>query len=254
MSRRSAPLTRLCQRCFQCKQQKRAVTTGGTTPNRQVPLRIFAEDDVKDITSLYEDEATKAKREQRYQDWLARIPPDERLAKEVKRRVGKRQERGLLEILQLAKSREDTIWLSRIRSGYKLGNVHQVTPADLLQPPENIGTEETIFEAIEACILAAIERLELYSSGETGRVVKQDRTSVPHDQYMWLSNILEFQFAKQQLIDYGRKYGVKSMYRKTRTVNIIKMILDEVWKLDKESEMPPDETLVTKSLSHGELN
>jgi hypothetical protein len=94
-----------------------------------------------------------------------------------------------------------------------------------------------------------VERLELYSSQDHSTTHPKDKVTIPHDQYTWLISILQFQFAKSQLVDYGHKSGLKKTHLlKAKTLDVIKMILNEVWNLEKEPELPPDENLVTKSL------
>ena len=79
--------------------------------------------------------------------------------------------------------------------------------------------------------------------------LSSEKISIPHDQYTWIASILEFQFAKHQLVDYGRQSGLtKSHLLKAKTSDAIGMILKEVWNLEKEPELPHDETLVTKSM------
>ena len=103
--------------------------------------------------------------------------------------------------------------------------------------------------AIEGCISAAIDRLELYPARNDVNPRPKDKITIPHDQYTWLSSILRFQFTKSQLVDYGQKYCLKKTHLVRENVpDIIKMILLQVWNLEKEPELPPDKTLVTKSI------
>jgi hypothetical protein len=244
------------RRCLQCNfQRPRRHTSGSSNSHKKVPLRIFSTgDDTADIrlTTRHTSEAAQAKREKRYQEWvkeqLARTPSVERLRNDFSKRLGELLPRGLLEASRYTRMQTGPRLRNRVRVGSVLENPQKVTPEELLQSPEKVETKETIIEAIETCIFAAVKRLELFDSNGDVSIPTKDRKSVPHDQYLWLHNILQFQFSKVQLIDYGHSRGlIKTKLRREQTTDVINTILDRVWNLEKEPELAPEEGLVTKS-------
>jgi hypothetical protein len=78
-------------------------------PNRAVPLRIFATENVSDDVygnfGVGRSELAREEKEKRYQDWLdkrvADAPSNERLSRELKSRVGKSRPRGLKKAVDL---------------------------------------------------------------------------------------------------------------------------------------------------------
>jgi hypothetical protein len=230
-------------------------------PNRAVPLRIFATENVSDDVyanfGVGRSELAREEKEKRYQEWLdkrvADAPPNERLSRELKSRVGKSRPRGLKKAVDSFYSPADTttITRTRIRRDTSLTPLIQIDPTELIQAPMAADSEDSIYDAIESCIAAAIDRLELYPQQQNTRDHATDRITIPHDQYMWLSAILQFQFSKQQLVGYGTRAGLKKSHvLKCKTSDAIALILDKIWNLQKEPELPPDEALVTKSVHH----
>lgn len=260
MGSSSIPVNWICRRCILRGCQQRTFSTGTIPSTRPVPPRIFAtEENADDAYRLLANngtpERTKAEKQKRYDEWLEKrfqlASSTERLSNEFRKRLGRQRPAGLLEATNGIYAQTGTTMMSRmiIKPNNDLPPLNQVAPADLLQAQENVETRDTIMAAIDGCISAALERLELsgLSSDSTQRSSKN--ISVPHDQYIWLASILEFQFAKHQLVDYGHESGLrKSHLLKAKTSDAIGMILKEVWNLDKEPELPPDETLVTKSM------
>lgn len=257
----SVPVIRICPRCLLRGYQKRNLATGSNTSTRPVPLRIFAtETDPDEVHRAFDNngrpQSSKEEKQRRYEEWLGKrhqlISSNERLASDFRKRVGKYAPAGLLVALEANNAPTGITMLSRMRqrSESSLAPLIQVAPADLLNVQENVETKDTIMAAIEGCISAAVDRLELYPSRDDSNPHPKDKITIPHDQYTWLSSILQFQFTKSQLIDYGQESGLKKTHlTKVKTPEVIRMILDQVWNLEKEPELPPDETLVTKSFN-----
>jgi len=130
----------------------------------------------------------------------------------------------------------------------------KVSPLELLQKPETDESVEAINAAIEGCLRAALQRLddpELHDSQSLHETIRR----VPHDQYLWLCSILKFQFTKAQLVNYGTACGlIKSHLIRLKTDEVIHTILKIIWKLEKEDELPSDETMVTKCCHLKTLN
>jgi hypothetical protein len=249
----------ICRSCLSRAYQYRGVASVGGTPTRAVPLRIFAtenlSDDVYANFGVGRSELAREEKEKRYQEWLekrvAQAPPNERLSRELKSRVGKSRPRGLKRAVDSFYSPAETAMITRTRTrrDASLTPLTQIDPAELIQAPKAADTEDAIYDAIESCIGTAIDRLELYPQQQNNRDHATDRITIPHDQYMWLSSILKFQFSKQQLVGYGTKAGLKKSHaQKCKTSDAIALILDKIWNLEKEPELPPDEALVTKSM------
>jgi hypothetical protein len=256
------PVIRICQRCLSRGHQQRSLVTSANGSARPMPLRIFAtENDLDDDGYCAFDnnatgEVSKEEKQRRYGEWLERrntlVSSNERLATDFRKRVGKYQPAGLIDALEAVKTPTGTTMLSRMRrrSDRSLAPLLQVTPGDLIQTQENVETKNTIIADIESCISAAVHRLELYPSQDHSNPHPKNKITIPYDQYTWLSSILQFQFTKYQLIDYGQKSGLKKSHLlKIKIPEIINVILDRIWNLEKEPELPPDETLVTKSMS-----
>ena len=260
MGASSIPVIGICRLCFLRGYQRRHLATSANASARPVPLRIFAtENDQDDAYPVFDDdgrsEPSKEEKQQRYEKWLETrnrlVSSNERLATEFRNRVGRHQPAGLLTAAEAFHTPIGTTTLSRSRGrpDSSLMPLVHISPAELLHPQENVEINDTIFGAIEGCISAAVERLELYSSRDDSSTHPKDKITIPHDQYTWLTSILQFQFAKSQLVDYGHKSGLKkTRLLKAKTLDVIKMILEGVWSLEKEPELPPDENLVTKSL------
>jgi hypothetical protein len=253
MRRTSLHILRSCRPYFFRESSGSAVTT----PTKSVPLRIFAVDQ-EAIEASRPTAAIEAEKEKRYQEWLEKqgpqAPSDERLNDEFKKRAGSHKRKGLLAraIFPSTNGRKSTLMLPRMTPASVAVSNDRVAPADLLQPSENLDTDESIFGAIDGCISVAVERLELFHStnrSESPESPPKAKVSIPHDQFIWLCNILEFQFTKSQLVHYGYRCGLtKTHLSREKTLDGIKMILEQVWNIEKEAELPVDETLVTKSI------
>jgi hypothetical protein len=253
MRRTSLHILRSCRPYFFRESSGSAVTT----PAKSVPLRIFAVDQGA-IEAPTPTAAIEAEKEKRYQEWLekrrSQAPSDERLNDEFKKRAGFNRRKGLLARARLPSKngQKSSLMLPRMRRASVALSNDRVAPADLLQPSEDLDTDESIFAAIDSCISAAVERLELLQSTNRSELTgspPKAKVSIPHDQFIWLCNILEFQFTKSQLVHYGYKCGLtKTRLNREKTPDGIKMILEKVWNIEKEAELPVDETLVTKSI------
>jgi len=247
----------VCRNCRLVTNYYRGVATVSGPSNRAVPLRIFTTENLgnQDYPNL---EISKYglptdEKEKRYQEWLqkrlAQAPPDERLSRELKMRVGKSRPRGLKRAVDLLTSSSENKVITRTRSRRHTVPTMQIDPSELMQSPKAEDSGDTIYSAIENCIAAAIDRLELYHHQQDIRDLANNPISIPHDQYMWLSSILQFQFSKQQLVDYGAKTRLKrSQLQNCKTADTIGQILEKIWNLEKEPELPPEEALVTKSI------
>ena len=224
--------------------------------NRAVPLRIFATENVgeQDYANfgVHKSGIVRDEKERRYQEWLqmrlSQAPPNERLSRELKIRVGKSRPRGLKRAVDSFSSPPENTLISRTRSRQDTIPILRIDPSELIRSPKAPDSEDAIYTAIENCIGAAIDRLELYHHQDT-RDLAKNPISIPHDQYTWLSSILQFQFSRQQVIGYGTRAGLKKSHlQKCKTGDAIALILQRIWSLEKEPELPPDETLVTKSV------
>ena len=224
-----------------------------------MPPRIFAtEQDSQDLDPLFRkvlsQRSTVAGQNARCSK-SAEMPsksvsPTERLSKEFKDRLGLRKFPGFVEASEAFERQVGTRMLSRIRLRPTLPIEFSlpISSSELLYSDAEAEASDSTMDAIEACISAAVRRLELYPVSKTSDSSPQGTISIPHDQYTWLSSILRFQFSKQQLVQYGILRGLKQSHvQKARLVDCIRMILDEVWHFEKEAELPPGEPLVSKS-------
>lgn len=245
---------RICRECFLRGFHQATVSIGdAATRSKSVPLRIFATeaDSDRENQSLFRrgpDSLDPSTDHQRYQNF-GQAPSAERLTNDLRTRVGRLRRRGPF---QLTKSAPDlktkTKLSSRMPLESKPVSLNVASPTDLLQPPQGLETD-TILTAIDGCFSAAMERLEISPIRTNRQSPSAGKTSIPHDQYMWLCNILQFQFTKSQLVQYGKTYGLAAVrLRREPTTNVIMTILDDVWNLEKEPELPPDEDLITKSI------
>ena len=250
------PISWTCRRCLLRGYQPRSYSTGSNASTRPVPLRIFAtEDSGNDGPPGFVNvgHSTNAEKQKRYEEWLNKrlelSSSTERLSDEFRARVGRTPPTGLHEAARLRGSqRANILPRMRARPDTDVAPLTHVTPADLLQNDEIVETRETITAAIEGCISAAIDRLELKTSPNDIKSRSIDRIKIPHDQYTWLSAILDFQFTKSQIVDYGVKCGLKTtQLQRANMSDAIGMILQNVWNLEKEPERLPDEALITKS-------
>jgi hypothetical protein len=124
--------------------------------------------------------------------------------------------------------------------------INKISPQELLESADIPEAEGDVLDAIEECVKAALRRLNAFRPLETPGN-SQERIPIPHDQYMWLCSILQFQFTKSQLVEYGHRHGlVKSFLTTLKTMDVLNQILEQVWNLQKEGELPPDEALITK--------
>jgi hypothetical protein len=256
MGTHTVPAFKIVSRsCLSAARRYRGIATVSGGSNRTVPLRIFATENVGDqgYTNLGFQTSAKDEKERRYQEWLqtriAQSPPNERLSRELKSRVGKSRPRGLKRAVDLIGSQPENGMIRRTRSRRDTIPILRIDPSELIRPPKAADSEDAIYNAIGNCIGAAVDRLELYHQQQDTRDLANTPISIPHDQYMWLSSILQFQFSKQQLIGYGTRAGLKSsLLQQSKTVDVIALLLERIWSLEKEPELPPDETLVTKSV------
>jgi hypothetical protein len=257
------PALRICWRCCNRSLQQPNFSTSVNTSPKPLPLRIFSTEDVEEDYYSRKDgvrgDSSKAERQERYKEWIGKrvslVPSDERLSEEFRARSGGHQPRGLLDVAKrlITDRPTRTQMLSRMRTVKGSVSRNAINPVDLLRPPEPSHTDDTILTDIGTCISAAIDRLQLYKPNEisspTGRIL------IPHDQYLWLCHILQFQFAKHQLIMYGYRHSlVKSHLQRQNTTDVIRKILETVWNLEKEPPLPPDEALVTKSMHQTNAN
>jgi hypothetical protein len=253
----SFPALKLCRQCYLRWFQRRSLATWTTTSSKTVPLRIFATEDHTDgpfcKTPERKSERFQTEERKNNHEKLKRqfsISSDERLSSEFRNRVGIYRPRGLLEKADAINTQRGPTLRSRIRvrPEFESSSASTVTPMDLIQTQENAETRESIRAAIERCINVAIDRLELRPSQENTGSRPKNKITVPHDQYMWLCSILEYQFSKSQIIDYGHWSGLaKSHLRKAKAIDAVRMILGRVWNLETEPESVPNEDFVTKS-------
>ena len=112
-------------------------------------------------------ERTKAEKQKRYDEWLEKrfqlASSTERLSNEFRMRLGRQRPAGFLEAANAIYAQTGTTMLSRMipKPNNVLSPLNQVAPADLLQEQENVETRDTIMAAIDGCISAALDRLEL---------------------------------------------------------------------------------------------
>jgi len=251
-------LNLVCRRSFS-RTGLRGVAIDSGTGSRSAPLRIFATETASDeVLATFAVSRSELRREEkrrrdreRFAKRMAEAPPNERLSRELKNRVGNSRPRGFKRAIDSIFSPGGTTLTTRIQNRHvrHLNPSSPIDPNELLQTPQNAHSAVAILEAIGECIATAIRRLELYPQRQDSRAMPDSQIMIPHDQYMWLSSILQFQFSKQQLIRYGASAGLtKAKLRVCRTPDIIALILESVWNLTKEPEPPPNEALVTKGI------
>lgn len=248
----------VCRKCYLCLFQQRTFAAVAKSPQRSVPLRIF-ETEVDPESALPNDRNKRAEESRRSKERHSRKPSPEyveqmssaeRLSNELRYRLGRHPPKGLVEAANAVNSREGLRLSSRMptRPAPSPTESASITATDLIQKQEDRESEETIFAAIERCIATAIERLELYAAEEPICSLQKGRITVPYDQFSWLSTILQFQFTKTQLVNYGQRSGLsKTRLHQAKMSDAIDIILDKVWNLEKGPELPSDEALVTKS-------
>jgi hypothetical protein len=249
----SMTVLRPCRRCLTHDFQQLRFSTSVTSSPKPVPLRIFSTeaDAEEEYHHDVKREKSKAEKQKAFLEWKNnRSFPGAPTLNEFRERAGGRlQARGLL-LENLARPvptdpLQRTTMLSRMRSTSDPESRNFIHPAELLQTPDASEADEIIFAAIETCISGAIDRLELYgNTGSASRPAKSIR--IPHDQYLWLCHILDFQFVKEQIVMYAHRCGKRNNLPRKKD-DLIKTILDEIWNFKKEAELPPDEALVTKS-------
>jgi hypothetical protein len=247
---------RLCRECL--LRSFRQITTASDAPTapKPVPLRIFATEADSNAggrssglaAEFAPSDVSAATRHHRTPDTVpARAPPAERLNSDFKSRVGPPRRRSAFQSPNSKRDPEPRVRISSRVPAYLPEVSNPATPTDLLQPPEGLETD-TLLTAIDGCLSAAMVRLELSSSDTNSQPRSPGKTCIPYDQYMWLCNILRFQFNKPQLVQYGQKYGLgKNRLMREKTEVVIRTILDNLWNLEMEPELPPDEALITKS-------
>ena len=244
---------RICRECFLRRFHQAGSIGDAAVPSKSVPLRIFATeaDSDRETQSLFRTpgslQPSKISADQRYQD-LRQSLSSERLTNDLRRRVGRVRPLGPCQSTEpTSNPKAKTRLSSRLPLQSKPVFRNVASPIDLLQPPQGLETD-TILTAIDGCLSAAMERLELSSVGTNRQPHSAGKTSIPHDQFMWLCNILQFQFTRSQLVQYGKTYGLAAArFRDKQITNVIMTVLDEVWNLEKEPELPPDQDLITKS-------
>lgn len=245
---------RICRECFLRRFHQAGSIGDAAAPSKSVPLRIFATeaDSDRETQSLFRRrgslQPSKIFTDQRYQD-LRQAPSSERLTNDLRRRVGRVRPLGPCQSTEPTPNPTTRTRLtSRLPLKSKPVFLNVASPIDLLQPPQSLKTD-TILAAINGCLSAAMERLELSSVRTNRQPLPAGKTSIPHDQFMWLCNILQFQFTRSQLVQYGKTYGLAAArFRDKQVANVIMTILNEVWNLEKEPELPPDQDLITKSI------
>lgn len=248
---------RLCRECFLRSFRQISTVSDASTTSKPVPLRIFATEVDSDGESrslvrkapFTPTNPPAGSRHHAASDTNpVQAPPAERLRNDLKSRVGRPRPRSVFAPTTSTTGAKGPRIRMSSRMPVKSTRVsfNAATPDDLLQPPEGL-EKDTLLSAIDGCLSAAMERLELSPSNPQPR--SPEKTAIPHDQYMWLCSILHFQFTKSQLIEYGQKYKLsKARLTREKTETVIRMILDDIWKLEKEPELPPDEALITKSM------
>ena len=253
----------ICSRCALREVQNvgRRLSTGTSTPLRAMPPRIIATENdpdhpypqLEDVhDQQFPDADSTQLRKSKSQTLHSRdIPSTERLFKDMYGRLGRRKVPGFVEASDALENHVGTKMVSRIRlrPDSALEAQLPISPSELLHSETAVEVSEVATAAIEACISAAVNRLELYPPSRTDASKFGDKTAIPHDQYLWLSSILQFQFSKQQLVQYGIQRGLQpSRLQRARIADCISIILDEAWKFEKEPELPRGESLVTKSI------
>jgi hypothetical protein len=249
----ASPLATTCRRCAlrALESPRRQLSVSTSSPLRSIPPRIIAtENDSKDGYPRSDSPDVYQHQQHHTKEPSSSMSSTERLYVDMKGRLGPRKSPGFVEAYEVHTSQVSTKMLSRIRLHPRpaLSAQLPVSPSDLLHSDTVIEVNETSTSAIESCISAAMHRLELHQSDHSTSSKTNEKTAIPHDQYMWLSSILEFQFSKQQLVLYGTQRGLgQSRLQRTKLTDCIAIILDEVWNFEKEPELPPGESLVTKS-------
>jgi hypothetical protein len=222
-----------------------------SSPRRGIPPRIIAtENDPEDGHPRNDPPDVYQRQQQHTKEPSSSMSSTERLYVDMKGRLGPRKSPGFVEAYDFNTNQVGTKMLSRIRLRPRPALHAQlpVSPSDLLHSDTVVEVNEISTSAIEACISAAMHRLELHQSDHSTSSKNSEKTAIPHDQYTWLSSILQFQFSKQQLVLYGTQRGLgQSRLQRARLTDCIAIILDEVWNFEKEPELPPGESLVTKS-------
>lgn len=248
---------RLCRECLRRSLHQLSTAGDASAASKPVPLRIFATEADSDgenrsFIRTAEFGLSPNSPDRQDQAWpnkfSAQAPPAERLSNDLKNRAGRPRPRSAFELTKSPTSPKAPIRMSS-RMPVKSNPIsfNAASPTDLLQPPEGL-EKETILAAIDACLSAAMDRLDLSTADTNPQPSSPGKRSVPHDQYMWICNILQFQFSKNQLTEYAQTNGVAKV-RLTRecTATVIRIILNDIWNLEKEPEPPPDEALITKS-------
>jgi hypothetical protein len=240
MNRERLPLFRLCRRCL---QNTRATSTSTKT----IPLRIFETSEETDYR-----QTTKFPKQNWKEEMLAKASSAERFKLNLQERLGQKLQRGLRRKIEFDPSLT-IIHKPQYKPPREIFPTTKVSPEELLQQKGEVEeSPHQMFRTIENCIAAAVDRLELYAP-EQKQMEKslRPRVGLPHAQFMWLCNILRFQFSSEQIVDYGSRYGLtKSRLVKANRSGSIAMILDKIWNLEIENEVLTQEAVVTKSLEH----
>src|SRR5262245_34203596 len=187
MAKVGPPVSRACHVCLKVNQSTRLVSSLSSKP---YPLRIFATG--SDIDGHRQAKGGKPN---------ARLPEKhdvkytsaERLSHEFRIRASRRSSSPRDGTQARAGNPTEGRLQSRMPLRFYPTIAKKMSPRDLLQSPLVPETEDGIVTAIEACVRAALDRLQVFKSSQT-QPLPSKAVSIPHDQYMWLCSILQFQF------------------------------------------------------------
>lgn len=235
MRRASRSLLRTFQPCPSFRKSQRRHVSQGVSPKPSVFPRIFS----TESESLPEESLVVRSRDH-VETNAEDLTSGRRMYEHLRSVVEKN--RRWSGFYNPAHGKMQVVLKNRMPTGTN-GTGIQISAEELLQSSAFQEPEESIFEAIRNCISMAIARLELYEQ-QNG-----DKIRVSHDQFNWLCSILEYQFSKTQLVRYGAKYDLSpSKLQNLALSKGLELILKKVWNLEKEVELPPDETLITKRI------
>lgn len=239
----------LCKFCF---RPLSSTTNGSTGSLKSLPPRIFTtetttEDGPKSFQRIGSRklEAPNMSSSAKSHDGMPTSA--ERLSNDFRKLLRTKRTRDSRDLVARSTDAKTKIKLMSRMPGTSTNIFTKPTsPTDLLHPPDLIEMDEDISSVIERCLRTALQRLDVGTSGVETQPTK--RQLIPHDQYLWLCNILHYQFTKSQLVTYGTKCGLaKSRFLRMKTEAVIRSIISELWNIDKEKEIAPDETMITKS-------
>ena len=246
MRRSSQSLLRTVHQCPECGKLQRHYYSRLAAPQKSVFPRIIS----TETGNLAEDPIPVEQKQRRGQTKKHEDPKNwqssgSKLYNSLRQRAGLARPKVLYDAIKASRSNKGFVLQNRMREWEVETTRKQINPEDLLQEKPFQETDESIFDAISSCISAAIDQLGLY--GPTPKAGQ--KMAVPHDQYMWLCRILEYQFLKEQLVQYGAKLGLpKVNLPQLSHAEVIEYILSDLWNLEKEADLPSDETLITKRI------